>query len=83
MTLLDKWMDFEARCVHPHNRGKNEVENMRRCFYSGAVAALSLLEVVDTDKDDGGIGQIRSLMNELNDFHRGITDKLSGDRQGE
>ena len=75
MTFLERWKAFEAKCVNNGKRGKNEVENMRRCFYSGAIAVLSMLETTDTEKDDGGLEQIRSLMHEMNQFGREIMDE--------
>ena len=75
MKFLDKWKEFEAKAVDAAKRGKNERENMRRCFYSGAIAVLSMLETTDTDADDGGLEQVRSLMNEMNQFGREIMDE--------
>ena len=75
MTFLDRWNQFCERCIDHSRRGKNEVENMRRCFYSGAIAAMTMLETVDTEKDDGGIEQVRSLMREMNEFAKEIMDE--------
>lgn len=75
MTFLERWKDFESKVVNVHQRGKNERENMRRCFYAGAIAMLSLMESTDINSDDGGLEQVRGLMNEMNEFNRELQNE--------
>lgn len=72
-TVLTKWESFAA-AVLPKDVHPVQVQEMRRSFYAGARAMLSLVQQVSPDEvsEDAGVVMLELLTMELDAFNEAV-----------
>lgn len=72
--IMKQWEEFAA-AVMPPEPAVNQVNEMRRAFFAGATAMLSVLrEITDDVDEDAGVEILEGLHVEGNEFAKGILD---------
>ena len=69
--IMREWHSY-AREVLPRDVQQNQLSEMRRAFFAGAAAMFAaMMDSGDEDFEADGVGVIRELSDEMEEFVRG------------